>query len=156
MLNYLSSSYYKDWRKRRVLKYWYFFLLSSVLHIFLLVLGYKTLMKVLSVFLKKSNTLYYLENIEEVRKVKMLVNPIFKRIKRSKYTWSNCFSSSIVLWFVLKKEGLAPSIIIGTKKEEDMFKAHAWVELNQFPVNENYKISKSYSTFDYDFSNKIS
>jgi hypothetical protein len=118
------------------------------------VLGYKKLMKVLAVFLKKNRIHYYLENIEEVRKLKKLVNPIFKRIRKSKYTFSNCFSTSIVLWFILKKQGLTPSIIIGTKKEEGKFKAHAWVELNQFPVNENFKIRNTYSIFNYDFSNR--
>jgi hypothetical protein len=154
MLNYLSSSHYKNWRKRRRLKYWCFFLTASVLHIFLLVLGYKTTINILSISLRKSTNLYCLENIEEVRKVKKLVNPIFKRIRQSKYTFSNCFSTSILLWFILKKQGLTPSIIIGTKKEESKFKAHAWVELNQFPVNENFKIRNTYVTFDYDFSNK--
>jgi hypothetical protein len=154
MLNYLSSPYYKKWKKRRRLKFWYFFTLASILHIFLLMLGFKTLMSFLLFFLKNKKNSYYLENIAEVRKVKILVDPIFRRIRNSKYTFSNCFSSSIVLWFFLKKQGLASSIIIGTKKEKGKFKAHAWVEINKFPINENLSVKSTFSTFDYDFSNK--
>ena len=153
MLNYLSSSYYKNWKINRVFKFWYFFVLASVLHVFLLILGYKKLMRVLSFFLPKNKNIYYLENKEEVRKVKRQVHPIFKRIRKSKYTFSNCFSTSIVLWLVLKKQGLDSSIIIGTKKEDNTFKAHAWVEINKYPVNENFKVKKTYRRFDYDFSN---
>lgn len=151
MLNYLSSHHYKEWEKKRKIKYWCLFILASILHLFLLILGYKKLMTLLGLFLKKNKPLYYSHNIEEVRMVKKQVNPLFKTIRNSKYSCSNCFSTSILLWFILKKQGLAPSIIIGTKKEKGIFKAHAWVELNQFPINENVKIKKTFSSFDYNF-----
>ena len=151
MLNYLSSPHYKAWKKKRKIKYWCLFILASILHIFLLVLGYKKLITFLGIFLKSSTPLFCLDTIKEVRMVKKQVNPLFKTIRDSKYNFSNCFSTSILLWFILKKQGLAPSIIIGAKKEKGIFKAHAWVEINQIPINENLKTKNTFKTFDYCF-----
>lgn len=43
---------------------------------------------------------------------------------------ATCLRQSVLLEYWLKRQGLAATIKIGVRKEQDLFDAHAWVELN--------------------------
>ena len=43
---------------------------------------------------------------------------------------ATCLRQSVLLEYYLKRQGLAAEIKIGVRKENDLFDAHAWVELN--------------------------
>lgn len=43
---------------------------------------------------------------------------------------ATCLRQSVLLEYWLKRRGLAAEIRIGVRKEQDLFDAHAWVELN--------------------------
>lgn len=43
---------------------------------------------------------------------------------------ATCLRQSVLLEYWLKRRGLAAEIKIGVRKEQDLFDAHAWVELN--------------------------
>jgi hypothetical protein len=154
MSKYLLSAHYHKWQKKSTWQFLILAIIAVLLHIVLQLLGFKRLMSILHHLLRKKK-LYQLSNKSEIRQLKKVVNPIFKKIRKSKYNWSNCFSTSILLWCILKKQGLETSIIIGTKKEKGIFKAHAWVEYDTFPLNENQKIREKYIVFEHNFSNKI-
>jgi hypothetical protein len=154
MDNYLNSKYFEHWKKNRQLQFYKWVFIANIFHLALLLLGFKGLMKTLNAFPSKNTNQYFLKSNEEAFILKKLVNPIFKKIRKSKYHLSNCLSSSILLWWILKKQGLDTQIIIGTQKNNGKFKAHAWVEYNYFPLNENKAIRDAYSVFEYNFSNK--
>ena len=41
---------------------------------------------------------------------------------------TNCLEQSLVLWWLLRRHGIAADLRIGARKEADRFEAHAWVE----------------------------
>lgn len=82
--------------------------------------------------------------------MKKLIHHPFKRIRKSKYIFSNCLSTSVFLHFLLKVQGLNTSLMIGVQKNTS-FKAHAWIEYKKFPLNENWSIRKRFTTFEYNF-----
>ena len=43
---------------------------------------------------------------------------------------ATCLRQSVLLEYYLKRQGLAAEMKIGVRKENDLFDAHAWVELN--------------------------
>jgi Transglutaminase-like superfamily len=41
---------------------------------------------------------------------------------------TNCLEQSLVLWWLLRRRGIAAELRIGARKESNRFEAHAWVE----------------------------
>ena len=151
MDSYLNTSYFKSWKRNRKWLFYKYACIANILHVFLLLLGFKKLMSVLVFFQKKPVKNYTLHSNDETLLLKKAVNPIFKRIRRSKYLLSNCFSSSILLWYILKNHGLTTQLKIGIHKKDEKFKAHAWIEFDAFPLNENLKIREKHHTFEHYF-----
>ncbi len=60
---------------------------------------------------------------------------------------ANCLQRSLALWFLLKQEGINCCLRIGTRKVNDMFEAHAWVEVDGFVINDDDTIMKTYTPF---------
>jgi len=49
---------------------------------------------------------------------------------------ANCLKKALVIWWLLKREGITTELKIGVKKEADNLQAHAWVELNGTPLTD--------------------
>ncbi|HPW32462.1 MAG TPA: lasso peptide biosynthesis B2 protein [Arenimonas sp.] len=47
---------------------------------------------------------------------------------------ATCLRQSVLLEFLLQRKGLAAEIKIGVRKQDALFDAHAWVELNGIPL----------------------
>jgi hypothetical protein len=43
---------------------------------------------------------------------------------------SNCLEQSLVLWWLLRRRGIAADMRIGARKAANRFEAHAWVEFD--------------------------
>jgi transglutaminase superfamily protein len=41
---------------------------------------------------------------------------------------TNCLEQSLVLWWLLRRRGIAAELRIGARKDSNRFEAHAWVE----------------------------
>lgn len=41
---------------------------------------------------------------------------------------TNCLEQSLVLWWLLRRRGIAADLKIGARKAANRFEAHAWVE----------------------------
>lgn len=61
---------------------------------------------------------------------------------------TTCLEESLLLWFLLRKRGIASEVRIGARKVGSGFEAHAWVECEGQPVNELEGIHQHYATFD--------
>ena len=48
----------------------------------------------------------------------------------------NCLPRSMVLWWLLRRAGVAADLRIGVQKEADVLMAHAWVEFAGVPVGD--------------------
>lgn len=152
MKNYLSSNHFKKWQH---ISKWHFLklvLLVNLVHILVRILGYKKVQLLICKLIKPSKQQFFLLDIEDTRRLKKIINPLFNKIRDSKYWMSNCLSSSLLLWGTLEKQGLTTKIVVGTQKRDKNFKAHAWVEYNSLPLNEYKKVTNNYVIFEHDFS----
>ncbi len=48
----------------------------------------------------------------------------------------SCLEQSLVLWWLLHRQGIAAELRIGARKETNRFEAHAWVELEGVAFND--------------------
>jgi hypothetical protein len=64
----------------------------------------------------------------------------------------NCLSKSIVLWQLLRREGLDPILCVGGRKEGRRFEAHAWIELDGRAVNDSEDVRERFSPFGGELS----
>jgi hypothetical protein len=64
-------------------------------------------------------------------------------------TWGSpaCLEQSLALWWLLGRQGIASSVRIGTRKSEEKFEAHAWVECDGAALNEPEEAHKHYAAF---------
>jgi hypothetical protein len=68
-------------------------------------------------------------------------------------TWGSaaCLQQSLALWWLLGRQGIASSVRIGTRKTEEKFEAHAWVECEGVALNEPEESHKHYAAFREEF-----
>src|ERR1700681_4071281 len=64
---------------------------------------------------------------------------------------ATCLEKSLVLWWLLGKQGIASSVRIGARKTGQKFEAHAWVECDGVALNEPEEVHKHYAAFDEAF-----
>jgi hypothetical protein len=68
-------------------------------------------------------------------------------------TWGRpaCLEQSLALWWLLGRQEIPSSVRIGTRKTEEKFEAHAWVECNGVALNEAEESHKHYAAFGEEF-----
>ncbi|WP_254568520.1 lasso peptide biosynthesis B2 protein [Oscillatoria sp. HE19RPO] len=62
--------------------------------------------------------------------------------------WANCLKKSLVLWGLLRHQGIESELRIGVKKKSGNFAAHAWVEWQGFVLNDTQDVRDRFSMFD--------
>ena len=60
----------------------------------------------------------------------------------------NCLQQSLVLWWLLRRQGIGSDLRIGVRKESGRLEAHAWVELMGITLNEPENIHHRFAAFD--------
>jgi hypothetical protein len=55
---------------------------------------------------------------------------------RNLFFSTNCLEQSLVLWWLLRRLGIAAELRIGARKEVGRFEAHAWVEVDSVVLND--------------------
>ena len=64
----------------------------------------------------------------------------------------NCLQRSLVLWWLLRQQGLGSEFRIGTRLRDGVFEAHAWVERAGRVLNDRQDIGEHYTPFQHNFS----
>lgn len=64
---------------------------------------------------------------------------------------ATCLERSLVLWWLLERQGIASSVRIGARKIGPKFEAHAWVECDGLALNEPDEVHEHYAAFDEAF-----
>lgn len=59
-----------------------------------------------------------------------------------------CLPRSLVLWFLLRRQGVAAELRIGVQKRRQHLEAHAWVEVDHRVVNDAPDIAAEYQPFE--------
>lgn len=61
---------------------------------------------------------------------------------------ARCLGRSLVLWFLLRRRGIDASLVIGAAPEGgERLRAHAWVEVDGEPVNDEADVRERFGTF---------
>jgi len=68
-------------------------------------------------------------------------------------TWGSpaCLEQSLALWWLLRRQGIESRVRIGTRKTDQKFEAHAWVECDGAALNEAEEPHQHYAAFDEAF-----
>ena len=61
---------------------------------------------------------------------------------------TSCLEESLVLWFLLQREGIAADLRIGARKIAGNFDAHAWVECDGEALNQVEEVHRHYAVFE--------
>jgi hypothetical protein len=64
---------------------------------------------------------------------------------------ATCLRRSLLLWWILKRDGIATVLRVGVNHECGELRAHAWVEHRGRPLNDADDIALRFSAFEQDF-----
>ncbi|HKE07531.1 MAG TPA: lasso peptide biosynthesis B2 protein, partial [Candidatus Acidoferrum sp.] len=63
-----------------------------------------------------------------------------------------CLEESLILWYLLRKQGIASRLRIGVRKVNEKFEAHAWVEQEGVALNQPGQLHRHYVAFEQEIS----
>ena len=61
---------------------------------------------------------------------------------------AKCLEQSLVLRWLLLRQGIEARILFGARKEDEQMQAHAWVEVNGMALNEDDGVYRDFSPLD--------
>ena len=61
---------------------------------------------------------------------------------------ANCLERSLVLWWLLARQGIESEIRFGARKEDSELAAHAWVECSGVALNEAPNVHEQFCPFE--------
>ena len=62
--------------------------------------------------------------------------------------WAKCLQKSLVLWGLLRRQGINSELRIGVRREGGNFEAHAWVEFEGCAINDARDVRDRFATFE--------
>lgn len=62
--------------------------------------------------------------------------------------WANCLKKSLVLWWLLRRQGISSELRIGVQRLEGKFSAHAWVECDGVVLNDRPDVRQQFAMFE--------
>ena len=66
----------------------------------------------------------------------------------------SCLEESLVLWYLLGRQGIESALRIGIRKDDGEFGAHAWVERDGVALNQPDSQHQHYAAFDAEISSR--
>lgn len=60
----------------------------------------------------------------------------------------NCLRQSVVLWWLLRRQGIDSELRIGVRKAGARFEAHAWIEWRGRALNERADVRQHFAAFE--------
>lgn len=64
---------------------------------------------------------------------------------------ATCLRQSLLLWWILRRDGIETVVRVGVNREDGKLNAHAWVEYLGRPINDADDIALRFPAFDQDF-----
>ena len=61
---------------------------------------------------------------------------------------AKCLEQSLVLRWLLQRQGVNAQILFGARKEDELMEAHAWVEVNGKSLDEQSDMHRPFSPFE--------
>lgn len=69
--------------------------------------------------------------------------------------WTNCLKKSLVLWYLLRCQGIVSELRIGVRREQGEFQAHAWVEYQGIVLNDTPNVRQHFAMFEHPIEVKV-
>lgn len=66
-----------------------------------------------------------------------------------------CLARSLVLWYLLERVGISTELKFGSKKEDGILLAHAWLEYDNAPLIDEPDLDLNYKAFTESILSKI-
>ncbi|MGK7927183.1 MAG: lasso peptide biosynthesis B2 protein [Spirulina sp.] len=107
-------------------------------------LGLKTTQRILTQLPRQNVTLSDGEREQRVTQTAAMV----KIAARYCQPFTNCLKRSLVLWQLLRWQGIDSNLRIGVRRDRGNFEAHAWVEYQGIALNEVREVRQDFATFD--------
>jgi len=83
-------------------------------------------------------------SLEESKRLANLATATARRF----FLRTNCLEQSLVIWFLLRRRGVSPSLRFGGRKAGDQFEAHAWVECEGVVLNDEGSVRQDFIPFE--------
>ena len=128
--------------ERRLL--WYALMLFPIITLSLKLGGLGRTQKLilrLSVPLPQVSVQYQLARVWQTARIVNIVSRYY-------FFWHNCLRQSLILWWLLRNQGMVSELRIGVQCQGKQFQAHAWVEYEGYPLNDSADVRKRFATFD--------
>ncbi|MDX2039980.1 MAG: lasso peptide biosynthesis B2 protein [Acidobacteriota bacterium] len=89
-----------------------------------------------------------LRNLCGERRFAEVVAQLISSAARHSLFAANCLPQSLVLWWMLRGEGIEVELRIGVRKERQTMEAHAWVELFGQVLNDRADVERRFAPFE--------
>jgi hypothetical protein len=61
---------------------------------------------------------------------------------------TNCLQRSLILWWLLRRQGIESELRLGVRKRMDRFEAHAWVHFRDAPLNDHDDVQRRFALLE--------
>jgi len=95
----------------------------------------------------QQDSIHVVDDRKRTELTSRMVNAAIRHVWRA----STCLEKSLVLWWLLGRQGIACEVRIGARKQGGKFEAHAWLERDGVAVNEPQEEHRHYAAFDAAF-----
>jgi len=72
------------------------------------------------------------------------VNQAIRLAAKYYQPWAKCLQQSLVLWSLLRHQGIESQLRIGVQQQQGEFAAHAWVEWQGWAINDTQDVRDRY------------
>jgi hypothetical protein len=98
-------------------------------------IGFRRWERVLAAFAPSAKEIAHAPDASEQESA-LLIARLEAAAARNVLFHPNCLEQSLVLWWLLRRRGIAADLCIGARKDSDRFEAHAWVEFDSQVLND--------------------
>jgi hypothetical protein len=77
----------------------------------------------------------------------MMIGRLVNGAARGGLFRANCLSRSLLVWWLLGRQGIVSEVVIGAQVEQGEFRAHAWVQCQQRVVNDRPDVAERFHPF---------
>jgi hypothetical protein len=123
--------------------------LLPVVSLSLKMCGFRRTQAMLEAFLRRRAVL---ERLVEVTENTALTVRMVHAALREGFGHPTCLEESLVIWYLLGRQGIESAVRIGIRKDEGKFGAHAWVERDGVALNQPDAQHHHYTAFDAEFT----
>lgn len=85
---------------------------------------------------------------DEVMKNALTASRMVSIASRHGFYRANCLPSSLALAYLLGKKGIPTDLRVGVRKVGGVFDAHAWIEFQGKPLNDDVDVHERFPAFD--------